>query len=414
MLPKPVPKPTSPSFALHDPKSKAPRVTVLPAGVSNPGAGSLVAPHYVVAATKEAYAERLAASIQGAEELIGNGIVAAETAKDIKAFQRLKDNATIQFNAPAIAYASGAAAYNEAKYKTIKNSRDSGARDSSLSYAARRPGWRPAGRDTVLNGGSQIDRMAMKGSLIPDVSFLPDWSSISTESYDPYDKDSVKERLTVLTELGSGFLLYGFRFPFNPASLDFSLSSTSNVNLGYIMSSPTSAMPTGLSTDGGGQISLQIPLSRVDDMMAISKFKSSENKYVGRSLVNETTENYKVSDILQLYGSAAGSRVTEEDLESIVRRGTMYDIEFLLRACLGRPWSTKYRGVTADVGLLFGVPLILTLGSLDGTWHGGLRYRVRLSGISFSHKSFTPDMVPLYTELSLSFDRIPDVIGMAK
>jgi hypothetical protein len=359
-------------------------------------------------------AERTAASIQAAEELYAP-IVAAASAKDIKAFQRLHNNATIQFNPPAIAYASGAAAYNDAKYSTIKKSRDASARDSSLSYAARRPGWRPAGRDDVLNSGSQIQRMTMKGSLIPDVSFLPDWSSMSTESNDtPYSANSTKDRLTVLKELGSGFLLYGFRFPFNPASLDFSLSSTSNVNIGYIMSSTTSAMPTGLSTDGGGQISLQIPLSRVDDMMAISKFKSVDKKYVGRSLINEETVNYTVSDIMQLYGSAAGSRVTSEDLEGIVQRGTMYDIEFLLRACLGRPWSTKYRGVTADVGLLFGVPLILTLGSLDGKWQGGLRYRVRLAGISFSHKSFTPNMVPLYTELSLSFDRIPDVIGVAK
>ena len=113
-----------------------------------------------------------------------------------------------------------------------------------------------------------------------------------------------------------------------------------------------------------------------------------------------------VENAMALYGKPGHFNVTEEDLKGIAERGTMYDLEYLFRASFGRKWKTLWRGDTADVGLIFSLPLRLYLSSK-------MVYRVRLRGVQFTHKSFTPEMIPLYTEVSLTFERIPDMIGLA-
>lgn len=366
-----------------------------------------------IARVKAARAAALAAQTA---RLTGQAIAAKQASID--RFNNLVSKATFKYNPPAIAYTSGAPVYRNEKHTSAKNGKNGGYVPGASADRSQFLYGGPEGRDLLLGRGSQIDRMTMKGSLIPDLSFSTDWATVGTDISDKLSFNYA-DRATVLNQDGKGgFEAYGFRFPFNPASLDFQVSSTTNVNLGYIMSSSNSAMPTGLSTDGGGSISLQIPLSRVEDMQAITMTTSRSIEYVGGGgmLGTVVRQEFTADDIARLYGSTAQSTVTSEDLAGIATRGTMYDLEFLFRACLGKAWTTMYRGRTADVGLLFGVPLVLTLNRLDGAgtgiYDGGMRYRVRLSGINFTHKSFSPTMIPLYTELGLSFDRIPDVMGL--
>ena len=355
-----------------------------------------------------AYQKRLDDQTRGAEALIFGNVTLPSKKKDIEIFKALKFNTVIKYNPPAIAYASGAAAYalQRLEYLPFEGSEEAGF--EVVSKRDKDGLWRPFARDDVLNSGSQSERLTMKGSLIPDVNFIDDWLQ------DPSDVGEIESfdlraKKTVLDRQGEGFVLYGFRFPFNPASLDFQISSTTNVNIGYVLAGSSTAMPTGLSTVASS-INFQIPLSRVDDMMAIRKLNVIKDGYGGGVVTATQGIAYTVKDVGRLYGmDGTYSGVTSDDLEGIVQRGTMYDIEYLLRTCLGKPLDTVYRGKTADVGLLFGVPLVLTLGSLDGKYRGGMRYRVRLAGVSYTHKSFTPNMVPLYTELNLSFERIPDV-----
>ena len=363
-----------------------------------------------------AKAARAAALAAQTARLTGQAIAAKRDSID--RFNNLVSKMTLKYNPPAIAYTSGAPVYRNAKYTSVKRGNDGGYVPGASADRSQFLYGGPEGRDLLLGRGSQIDRMPMKGSLIPDLTFGADWATVGTDISDQLSFNYV-DRASVLNQDGKGgFEAFGFRFPFNPASLDFQVSSTTNVNLGYIMSSKNSAMPTGLSTDGGGSISLQIPLSRVEDMQAITMTTSRSVEYVGGGGVLGTVvrQEFTADDIARLYGSTAQNTVTAEDLAGIATRGTMYDLEFLFRACLGKAWTTMYRGRTADVGLLFGVPLVLTLNRLDGAgtgiYDGGMRYRVRLSGINFTHKSFSPTMIPLYTELGLSFDRIPDVMGI--
>lgn len=336
------------------------------------------------------------AAMEEAEFKQKSNLVAAQKSALAQQQNPLTKNRQIRFNPPVIRYASGAPVGIES----------------------------PEDRRLIFTDLSQRERVIRKGYVIPDVSFAEnDWAIQSGEGIDPSSSafDYTKSDYPFESFQGtSGVTIYGFKFMYNPAVIDFGISSTDGVNLGYIASGKATAMPIGATQTGSG-ISLSFPITRVDDMSLIEsrKVKVRNEHYqravdkwfqggqVGRrprpeDIVNKTTLN----DVRWMYGRRGESAVTEDDLEMIVKRGTMYDLEFLFRAVLGRRWKTAYRGFTADVGLMFGVPLKLVLSR-------EMIYRVRLSNVSYSHKSFTPDMVPMYTDVSLTFDRIPDVVGFA-
>lgn len=198
---------------------------------------------------------------------------------------------------------------------------------------------------------------------------------------------------------------FGFRFMYNPSLLGFRVGMSTGVNIGYIMSGGAKAMPTGL-TSTNSNIAVSFPISRIEDLHLME----------GKALASGRMAQMDIKNMIQRYNSAAypkvpnrvwdhmNTQVDESDLLAIYQRGTMYDLDFLFRTCLGRQWSTFYRGYTADVGLAFSVPLVLYLGP-------SMIYRVRLADIGYTHKMFTPDMTPMYTEVTLNFERIPDVVG---
>jgi hypothetical protein len=86
------------------------------------------------------------------------------------------------------------------------------------------------------------------------------------------------------------------------------------------------------------------------------------------------------------------------DLEAIKERGTNYDLEFLYRATNGQQLTTVDGQKTADFGLITPQPLHLTLGKTQ--------YKGRLMSIDVSHKIWSQNMVPVLTEVGISFQRI--------
>lgn len=301
---------------------------------------------------------------------------------------KLRSN-PIRFNPPIIRFASGA--------KNIPSPKD---------------------RRLVFTDASQNQRVVRKGFVVPDISHAQnDWYSGSVEGNDTVDLSGLNYPFEG-ANTKKGAVVYGFKFMYNPAVLDFGISSTDNVNLGYIASGRSTAMPIGATQTGSG-ISLSFPITRIDDISLIrSQTYSVRNEHYQRALdkwneggqvgdkpkSSQPITSYLLDNLKWAYGRKGSKVVTQEDLREIMERGTMYDLEFLFRTVLGRRWRTLYRGYTADVGLAFGVPLKLVLSST-------MIYRVRLTNISFSHKSFTPDMIPMYTDVSLTFDRIPDVVA---
>ena len=94
------------------------------------------------------------------------------------------------------------------------------------------------------------------------------------------------------------------------------------------------------------------------------------------------------------------------ELQEIYDKGTMYDVEFLLRVLLGYRLKSQLRGgkLTSDVGWITPRPVELHLGS-------SLRYLVNVVDLTLNHVIFNERMVPLFTTVRITGTRIPDFDG---
>jgi hypothetical protein len=281
----------------------------------------------------------------------------------------------------------------------------------------------PRDRTRIVGPASDALRVRQRGVLLPDFTYADDWR---TKSPLPTDEEGSKDPgsriiynsagipMTVSSNVGDGAeknpttlvgsidggtapkgsgnlsLIsrgrnYGFRFHYNPSQISMSVAMNPDVNPAMVMAGQTTALPMGLTNMGS--IGITLYLNRIEDMGYIEKKGSG----------------YALSvppDILD--GLYDGRRPNQAEMEGIANRGTEYDLEFLFRTIMGRPFPTNLRGMTADLGLIWGTPTQLWLSRR-------MRYRGRVSGISWSHRSFNRFMVPMWTEVSLQFSRYPDV-----
>ena len=188
-----------------------------------------------------------------------------------------------------------------------------------------------------------------------------------------------------------GLQNYGFQFLYNPSSINMSYSGIPNVDI-TMYTSGQSMTNLWAPNSFQSQITFDILLNRMNDMKYLDKkagkiadVYANENLYPGR----------------QFTGSKLDMNHFEHDIAMIAEKGTMYDMEYLLRSTLGFTQDTKWRGVTADLGWTAAMPVELHLGK-------NLRYLVVISGINVNHVIFDGRMVPLMSVVRLTCQRIPD------
>jgi hypothetical protein len=107
---------------------------------------------------------------------------------------------------------------------------------------------------------------------------------------------------------------------------------------------------------------------------------------------------------VQRQNSGAANEVSSinDELTQIKELGTMYDIEYLLRTLLGYQLKSNLRNVfTSDIGYLGAYPVELHLGN-------NLRYLGIIDGFNVSHTIFNQNMVPVFSNVSITFSRLPD------
>ena len=315
---------------------------------------------------------------------------------------------TIQWNPPVHRATSGAfVAYEDAKgmHTEAREGRE--------------------GRSSVLGANDVRDRRALKGVLYQHVSHPEEWE---------IPEDVIQK----VSDAGGGDLTkrskktkprYGFRFHYNPSTIDFGISlNGTGLNPALIISRLAESVPI-TSGEGSPTVRVQFFLNRMEDMTLLARktidsdlmakyrderdaWEASDGsgKDVARPQRPYPERNVKEADLVYFYGR----NLSQEEIEGIHERGTGYDLEFLFRSVLGEPYDTLLRGNTADVGIAFGMPLILDLsvqqdpgGGVAG--RGGNRYLGRLSSISYSHLSFDRRMVPIWTQVAMDFMRYPDV-----
>jgi len=171
---------------------------------------------------------------------------------------------------------------------------------------------------------------------------------------------------------------WGFQFLYNPATVTMTYAMAPAIDLGMLTSGREGFNLMG--TDGNfSTISFEIIINRMFDM-----------KYFNKN--GTLTEAGKAQ-----YGNHVP---TAKDQIDIFKKGTMYDIEYLLRtasqgALIQKSWL---RGYTADLGYVGAAPVELHLGK-------SMRYWGMLAGMEVNHTIFNERMVPVFSSVSLTFSR---------
>lgn len=241
----------------------------------------------------------------------------------------------------------------------------------------------PNTRQVIVGSGTAFQKHMRKGTIQPYI-LNEDVAKVTKDGYVLTGKPGAKKPVRDSWAVGDSVLdpkvAYGFRFHYNPAEISFTSLPVDAIDPALWKSGLDQAM---LVAADGATISMTLYLNRIEDMSFLSKD--------GRG---------KVSQYRDLY---AGRKMLQEDIEGIAERGTGYDLEFLYRAAMGKPSNTLLRGETSDLGVILGLPLMLNLGTRK------MRYQGRLGSLNYTHTSFTEDMIPMMTTVSISFSRVPDV-----
>jgi hypothetical protein len=156
---------------------------------------------------------------------------------------------------------------------------------------------------------------------------------------------------------------WGFRFLFNPPSWSGGQLFNRDIIPDFHSDVPL-VIAAGLE-----MIQLSLLLDRVPDVMG---------------------QSVQTSDYLP--------EISEDRLRVLQKRGTNYDLEYLYRVSNVNLLNTMDGQHTADIGVLLPNICMLTLGRQ--------RYRGRLTQIVANHVMFSPDMVPVRTEVAITFQRI--------
>ena len=187
---------------------------------------------------------------------------------------------------------------------------------------------------------------------------------------------------------------YGFKFHYNPTTVNMTWAGMAGSNPVYQAAGLDPAVPFAQNLFTG-MINFVVVLNRIQDLAVLNK----DGSYKGGRYSPETGT---FVDGLNPY---APVEVRLEDRKEIANKGTMHDLEYLFHAMHGFMTSTNYQstlmGRTNDPGWLPVRPVELHLGNK-------LRYRVRIASLEVNHKIFNQQMVPIFSEVSISCMRYWD------
>ena len=199
--------------------------------------------------------------------------------------------------------------------------------------------------------------------------------------------------------------MYGFQFMWNPESWSTSVS----VNMEITPTAADRFISVPAVFPATQVVSLDLRLDRTNDFAcAAANLPRPSEITVGKQL--KTGYSYLTTkDIKQFtkyYTTNGGwvipKRQLEEKVKDLLQRGTLADLEYLYRAINGdgvaknKKW-TNNRGIqTADIGYL--TPTLLNIDI------GPVAYQGYVTAINVKHTAFTPDMIPIRTDVSLQIN----------
>lgn len=204
-----------------------------------------------------------------------------------------------------------------------------------------------------------------KGMIVTSEQVLKAWGSSPSEP-DPKGAKAAKQN-------------WGFQFQYNPGTVSMTYFTSPNVDV-TMMTSGTEMFNLAGVSSSQGSIGFQIVINRMFDM-----------------------QYYTEAGFLAPGAEVNYPKPPSKDEElALYNKGTMYDVEYLLRVLMSTTMSSYLRGEkTADMGWLPAIPVELHLGK-------SLRYLGIVNNLSLNHIIFNERMVPLFTTVDIGFARLPD------
>lgn len=185
--------------------------------------------------------------------------------------------------------------------------------------------------------------------------------------------------------------LYGFKFLYNPKEVSMAWGTSTEVNWDYV----------SLGLDKASAVSLGILKSTITFSLLLNR--TGDMAYLDKN--GTLTHMDGSNDIVTLHQpkDIYPYDVSEEDLQMIYKKGTMYDLEYLFRTVMGlnSNYESTLNGKTADRGWLNAAPVELHLGD-------GMRYLIRLSTLDVNHIMFNDRMVPILSSVNVTCHRFYD------
>jgi hypothetical protein len=196
----------------------------------------------------------------------------------------------------------------------------------------------------------------------------------------PEDDESVYEDVQEMSANGSA-RRYAFQFHYNPTTVQ--QAYTGNPEVDITMWTSGKARYNLLGGQTMSTVAFTLTLNRIFDM-----------QYFGTDGLLKPSRR----DEKNPYSPMKPDNATQK---RIYDYGTMYDVEYLLSTILGVKFKSRFRDMTSDIGFLTGRPVDLHLGNK-------LRYWGYIQDISLNHVIFDERMVPVLSEVNITFARIPD------
>jgi hypothetical protein len=204
-----------------------------------------------------------------------------------------------------------------------------------------------------------------KGMIVTSAATVKAWNSGS--------------QLSTSAQLGDNHN-YGFQFMYNPGTVSMNYFTSPNIDVTMMTSGQDLFNLSGVA-GSQGSVGFQIIINRIFDMQYFDRF------------------GVKRQGAEQAYSKPPRSN---QEWKELYNKGTMYDIEYLLRTLMGTTMSSYLRGQnTADMGWLPAIPVELHLGK-------SLRYLGTINSFNLNHTIFDERMVPLFTTVDVQFARLPD------
>lgn len=190
------------------------------------------------------------------------------------------------------------------------------------------------------------------------------------------------DNLTFDSKTYTGSKLWGFRFMYNPTTINYSTAADTSIDWTLGRKDPSVLLA------GNQSVTVQLYINRIPDMAYLREYLS--NSHTGSVPLDQ----------------AYGYKIGEKAIQGILNRGTEYDIEYLYRVLNGDPlkssllFGSSYNEPTSDFGYTTAMPCWMHL-------NDNMRYFGSVANVSVNHVMFNLDMVPILSTVTIGFTRYP-------